>query len=66
MEREDINMNSYIVRELNSGRLINYIDTKIHYASHRGNAIEFPTDSEADNYIEENGLNWLEYGVERS
>lgn len=64
MEREDINMNSYIVRELNSGRLINYIDSKIHYANHIGNAIKFPTEGEADNYIKENGLSWLEYRAE--
>jgi hypothetical protein len=65
MEREDIDMNSYIVRELNSGRLISYIDSKIHYANHIGNAIKFPTEGEADNYIKENGLDWYNFGVEK-
>ena len=56
----------YIVRDLCNGKLVNCIDTKIHYASHRGNAIEFPTDSEADSYIKDNGLNWMNFGVERA
>ena len=37
-------MDAYILRELNSGRLINSIDDKIHYANHIGSAIKFPTD----------------------
>ena len=59
-------MDAYIVRELNSGRLINSIDDKIHYANYIGNAIKFPTDDEADNYITDNGLSWLNFGVERA
>jgi hypothetical protein len=50
-------MDAYIIRESGSGRLINSIDNKIHYASHRGNAMEFPTDAEADAYVRDNGLN---------
>jgi hypothetical protein len=57
-------MNNYILRELNSGKLINYIDNKIHYAKTIGSAIKFPTDSEADNYITENGLKLYNFGVE--
>jgi hypothetical protein len=66
MEREDIRMDNYILRELNSGKLINYIDKKIHYANHIGNAIKFPTDDEANEYVKDNGLRWYNYGVERA
>ena len=57
-------MDNYILRESNSGRLINYIDSKIHYANHIGNAIKFPTDDEANSYVKENGLSWLDFGIE--
>jgi len=59
-------MDNYILRELNSGRLINSIDDKIHYANHVGSAIKFPTDSEADYYLKDNGLAWYNFGIERA
>ena len=59
-------MDNYILRELNSGRFINYIDSRVHYANHIGNAIKFPTDDEANGYVRDNGLHWTEYGVERA
>lgn len=58
-------MDAYIIRHLNSGRLINSIDTKIHYAKSIGHAMQFPTDSEADWYLKENGLKWYDFGVEK-
>ena len=61
-------MNNYIIKESNSGKLINYIDdnAKIHYANHIGNAIKFPTDDEANSYVKEHGLRWYNFGVERA
>jgi hypothetical protein len=59
-------MDAYILRELNSGRLINSIDNKIHYARGIGSAMQFPTDDEANWYIKDNGLSWYNFGVERA